>query len=113
MSAYDELIEALQPGEQVEAVLFGHWDDSDWDESPVEPGGVPREMRGVLLTLEQARPLMQSWNIRGGYGCAECYALNVWTDRRVLFITQYDGATTLDYVPRNPTACIPAIFGGG
>lgn len=121
MSAWTELLAALLPGETIEAISFGAWGwgsgpdaDGTWESGYGEPDGppIPFALRGVPLSPVEAEPLMQSWNIAGGYGAPECYALNVWTTRRVLWITQYDGATHLSSAPRHPSPDLPEMPGG-
>lgn len=56
-NAYQELTESLQEGEKVEALVFGDWGWGGYKESE-DP--LPKEKRGVILTLEEAEPFMQS-----------------------------------------------------
>jgi len=125
MSAYQELLDYLEPGEVVEAIVFGafgwgSWDDDDDESDPRSLGYgedridkiIPFDKRGKLLTLEEARPHMQCWSFDGGFGAPECYATYVWTNQRVIWVTQYDGSTGLDSMPRNPVACVPSMPGG-
>jgi hypothetical protein len=110
MSAYKELLEVLEEGEVVEALVFGAWGWGGYGEP--QPAPVPKDKRGVILTLEEAEPYMQAWNFYGGYGAPDCYAVNIWTNQRVLWITQYDGSTSLSSAPRNPVAHAPSMPGG-
>src|SRR5690554_149073 len=105
MAAYDELLEFLNDGEQVEAIVFGPWgwgnapaSDEAWERGYGEPDDVPVpfDMRGKVLSLEDAAPFMQQWDFNGGFGAPACYATYIWTDRRVIWVTQYDGSTGLD-----------------
>ena len=122
-TAYGELLAFLEPGEVVQALVFGAFgwgslgeedEEDDWmgyhEDTLPEP--IPRELRGKVLTLEQAQPHMQCWSFYGGYGAPMAYATYVWTDRRVIWVTQYDGSTNLDSMPRSPVACIPDMPGG-
>ncbi len=138
MSAYQELIDELGEGEEVEFIIFGAW---GWGHSPEcrehedckqnvdlalqcssgawelaygepNPPPVPFDMRGVLLTLENAKPYMLTWKFSGGYGSPDCYATYIWTNFRVLFVSQYDGSTRLISAPRNPIRIIPEMPGG-
>lgn len=114
-NAYEELMQALNDGERVEAIVFGGWGGSDHEElgyGEPDPPPVPFDKRGVVLTLEEAKPLMQSWQFIGGYGSPDCYAVHIWTNTRVFWVTQYDGSTGLDSAPRNPTPHIPDMPGG-
>ncbi len=97
MSAFTELLDYLEPDEQVIGIVFAHWDNVTV---------------GKLLTLKEAKPMMQSWAFFGGYGNSECPATYIWTDTRVIWITVYDGSTVLDSAPRNPIDIIPDMPGG-
>lgn len=121
MSAETELLEYLGPDETVEAVVFGPWgwgsaprDGGPWEPgySEPEPPAVPFDRRGVVLTWEEARPMMQSWNFYGGYGAPDAYATYIWTNQRVIWVTQYDGSTCLSDAPRIPSAIMPDMPGG-
>ena len=121
MSAETELLKFLEDGETVEAVVFGPW---GWGSAPSEgeawkpgysepePPAVPYDKRGVVLSWEEARGMMQSWNFYGGYGAPNAYATYIWTNRRVILVTQYDGSTHLSAAPRNPSATMPDMPGG-
>jgi len=106
MSAYEELLKELQEGETVEAIVFGKYGGGGYCE--IEDG-VPVNKKGVVLTLEEAEPYMQTWSFYGGFGAPECYATNIWTNKRILWVTQYDGSTNLDSAARNPTAYKPKM----
>lgn len=120
--AYDDIADELQEGEVVEAIVFGAWgwgslphDDNaaptlGYDEP--DPPPVPFEQRKRILTLEEARPFMKGWSFHGGYGAPTCYAAYIWTNHRVIWVTQYDGSTSLSSMPRNPLVCQPDMPGG-
>lgn len=110
MNAYEELLKFIEDDEVVEGIVFGAW---GWDgyAEPDEPP-VPKDKRGVLLTLEQAKPMMNDWCFDGGYGAPDCYATYVWTNKRVIWVTQYDGSTGLDSAPRHPINVMPSMPGG-
>jgi len=98
--AYEQLIEYLREDEVIEAIQFGEWGWGGYKEP--EPNPIPHELFGKILTLESAEPYMRGWSIYGGFGSPECYSLNAYTNHRVIWITQYDGATGLDSMPRHP-----------
>ena len=108
--AYEDLKEKLRPDEVVEAIVFGSWGWDGYGEPENKP--VPEEKQGVVLTLEEAEPMMQTWSFYGGYGAPECYAVNVWTNQRILWVTEYDGSTCLDSATRNPKEGKPYMPGG-
>lgn len=105
-NAYNDLLDFLEEGEAVEAIVFGDWGWGGYEE--------PKNniKKGVLLTLEEAKPMMKNWTFYGGYGAPECPATNIWTNKRVIWVTQYDGSTTLDSALRNPANCMPEMPGG-
>ena len=55
---------------------------------------------------------MEGWSFLGGHGAPECYAVYVYTNQRVIFVSQYDGATNLEGIPLRPMACKPSMPGG-
>ena len=111
MDASVELQEFLEDGEQIEAIVFGPW---GWDGmlSRVEERPVPADRQGVVMSFDEAVPLMADWSFDGGFGMPDCHAVYVWTNQRVIWVTQYDGSTCLSAVPRNPMVCIPDMPGG-
>jgi hypothetical protein len=118
LNAWNDLQKELKEGETVEAIVFGNWGwasnsgpDPDGYEEP-DPKPVPMDMRGKVLTPEEAKPLMDGWSFNGGYGAPDCYAVRIWTNERILFVTQYDGATGLDSTARNPIDHWPDMPGG-
>jgi hypothetical protein len=105
-NAYAELLEYLEDGETVENIVFGEFGwGSNFNEP--QPYPVPETMQGTLMSLEDAKPLMDGWQFDGGYGAAECYPVYVWTNKRVIFVSEYDGSTHLNSLPRHPEACHP------
>jgi hypothetical protein len=108
MSAYDELVSFLEEGEAVEAIVFGEF---GWGGGYGEPAPqpVPKDKQGIIMSLEEARPMMQSWSFRGGFGAPDCYAVYAWTSSRVIWVHEYDGATRLSSAPRSPTICKPEM----
>jgi hypothetical protein len=109
-NAYEDLRNELDADEAVEAVVFGEWGWGGYSEP--DPAPVPGNIQGVVLTLDEAMPYFEGWSFDGGFGAPECYATYIWTNRRVLWVTQYDGATSLESAPRHPVACNPDMPGG-
>lgn len=123
MSAFQELQEFLNENEIVESIVFGAFgwgeepqsDNDKWEfgfHEKVLEQPIPFELRGKLLTLEEAKPHMQCWSFYGGYGSPNCYKTIIWTNERVISISEYDGSTCLVGIPRNPQECFPEMFGG-
>ena len=112
--AYLDLMEFLEPGETVLGIVFGEWGWGGYGEERLPEGamGVPESLQGKLLSIEDARAMMQGWSYDCGYGAPECYATYAWTEKRVIWVTQYDGSTSLDSAPRNPVDCVPDMPGG-
>ena len=100
MSAYEELKELLKEGEVVEAIIFGPYGWNGYLEP--NPNPVPHDLFGKILSLEKAKPYMEDWSFYSDYGAPRCYAVNIYTNQRVFWVTQYDGCTNLDSAPRNP-----------
>lgn len=109
MNAYEDLMKFLEKDEVVEALVFG---DYGWDGYGEDTKFVPKDKRKVVLTLEEAKPMMDGWTYYGGYGSPQCYATYLWTNKRVIWVTQYDGRTDLCSAPRSPVKCTPEMYGG-
>lgn len=110
MNAYNDLLVELEGDEEVEGIVFGEWGWGNYGQP--DPPLVPIEKQGIAMSLDEAIPLMEGWSFNGGFGAPDCYAAYIWTNKRVLWVTQYDGATRLDSAPRNPCNCIPDMPGG-
>lgn len=124
MSAYKDLIDAAGGAEHIEGIVFGAWGwgslplwkDEETGETEYEWGeptpAIPEDKRARLLTWAEAEPYLHNWSCFGGYGSPDCYAITMWTDTEVMFIVQYDGSTSLQKIPRNPTSYVPHMPGG-
>lgn len=131
--AYRELVARLHPNETVAAIVFGPWgwgttpskNHPEWElgfEEPTEDGKtpllIPFEVRGKVLGRTQARHYMKGWSFYGGIGQPKCYATWIWTNQRVIWITQYNNQTSLSSMPITPIVCLrnsesmPYIPGG-
>jgi len=91
-------------GQTLEGIVFGrHYNDwiDDYTPHPAEDTLVEPEVGLAVLDEE----------FHCGHGGADCRPMFAWTATKVYFIHEYDGATTLVWVPRNPTSIAPE-FGG-
>ncbi len=111
MTAWTELNEYMDDGEVLKSIVFGEYGGGGWPQAG-EGSKIPLDKQGVVLDPDEAKPLMQNWEADGGFGVPECHALYAWTNRRVVWITQYDGATGFNSAPRNPIKCKPKMPGG-
>ena len=127
-NAAHEVLTELEPGETVEAVVFGAFGWGSYDDDDDEPAAdddpvvdddeltariIPREKRAVPLTWEEAAPLMAGWSFYGGYGAPSCYATYIYTNHRIFYVSQYDGATSLRSLPRHPVPGVMPQMPGG
>lgn len=106
IDAARELFDMLEPGEAIESIVFGAWGwGSDGGEpayNEPDPPPVPMAKRGDVLAWAEAEPYMHGWQFSGEHGAPDCYAVTVWTNRRVFWVQEYDGATGLTSAPRHP-----------
>lgn len=113
-------IEYAAEGEAIIGIVIGRFGWASRDESDSEAYGfsrikaepIPEEKKGVVLTWEEARPLL-AYNYDAGFGASECHAIYAWTESRVLFVVEYDGATWVSWAPRNPMDVMPGAKGSG
>ena len=109
-NAYTDLLGFLEEGELVEAIVFGPWGWNGYEEP--DPVPVPHELFDEPLKLEDAKQYMRGWSFYSGFGSPQSYAVYIWTNRRIIWVTQYDGSTRLDSAPRNPIKIRPYMPGG-
>lgn len=107
MSNFAQDIEA-EAGAPIEAVVIG---EHGWGGTSDEPARPRPARRGVVLTWDEARSMLD-YEYSTGYGAPECDAIRVWTASKVLWVTQYDGATRLSSALRNPVDHVPDMPGG-
>jgi len=81
-----------------------------WDARELRSNRGNFEQYGKLITWNLARPILD-YEYDSGYGGADCHAVYAWTETQVIFVTEYDGSTSLAEVPRNPTPCKPNFNG--
>jgi hypothetical protein len=71
---------------------------------------VPKDKQNILLTAEEAAKYL-SYDFDSGYGAPKCHSVTVWSETRVVFVVQYDGSVSIDYVPRAPEPNSAVMFG--
>lgn len=73
---------------------------------------IDRSVTIPILTWEEALPELEK-EFDSGYGLAGCPAIYAYTKTWVIFVSEYDGSTMINRIPRNPTANINPIMPGG
>ena len=106
-----EWVEAAADGEPIEAVVIGDmgWSDNYGSED------VPTwdsQTRNKVLSWVVAREWL-NYDFDSGFGAPGCNAIYAWTPTKVIFVSQYDGATSIESIPRHPIDCKPSMPGGG
>lgn len=91
----DQILDAAN-GEPILGAVIGEfgWGDRD---KPV--------LTSKLLTWEEVAPTLDYMHEDWAYN-PQCHAIYAWTDSRVLFVHEYDGQTSVKFVPRNPIDCV-------
>ena len=92
MTTFAQDIEAAAGDEAITAIVVG--DFLGWREE--HPNGP-----GTIQTWETARPSLD-YEFNKGYGGAECHAIAADTASWVLIVGEYDGATWVQRIPRDP-----------
>jgi hypothetical protein len=109
MTAYQEIVDFLEPQEKIEAIVFGEDKRiNSWNYFNDEIIDYPK---GKIISFEEAKEFLLDWKITGGYGGEEVIHFYAWTNFRILFIGTYDGSTWLEAVPKNPSECLPYSIG--
>lgn len=101
MTFAQEIEDLVPDGETIEAVVLGD-DERGYREHP--------KLSLEVLTWEQARPLLD-YDYDPGYGGQDCHSFYAWTQTRVIFVHEYDGATAPHWVPRHPAQIKPEANG--
>ncbi len=106
MSNLIEWIKDEAHDEPIKAVVIGKmgWGNESVPNSEKQP-------LGVILTWKEAKKWL-NYEFSSDYGAPECNAIYAWTKTRVIFVSQYDGATRINSIPRNPTPTMPYMPGG-
>lgn len=105
MANHATTLQALEQslGETIEAIVVGKHDDAAWSAPPLSD-------EHVLLSREAGLAKLDA-EYDNGYGGADCFPFWAWTASRVFFVTEYDGATSIAWVPRAPVAGAPDFSG--
>lgn len=95
--------------EPIESIVIG---EMGWN-TGYNSGGKPAwsDVIGKILTWEKAMPYLD-YEYSDDYGAPDCQAIAAWTKTRVLFVSQYDGSTSIESIYRNPTEYLPEMPGG-
>jgi len=110
MNAWEEIKDTLDKDEVLEHIVFGSWGGFG-DGTPTPE--VPPSVMGRRLLPQEAKPFLLAFSFSCGYGSPECYATWIYTNKNVYWVTQYDGSTSLDFMPRNPAQGIIPYMPGG
>jgi hypothetical protein len=110
MPTLAQWIEEMADAEPVEAVVLGKM-GSGTDYRSDEVPGYNEQLRNKVVTWSEAEPFLR-YEFDDGFGLPRCQCITAWTKSWVIFIVQYDGATSPTRVPRNPVEHEPEMPGG-
>ncbi len=108
MSNFRNDISAAAGDEAILAIVVGDMGWRDYNTDCVPRWEELKALRGQVLSWDVAAPLLD-FDYDTGYGAPSCPCITAWTENYVLFVSQYDGATCLECVPRNPVAHEPSM----
>lgn len=103
----DDILEAAN-GEEIIGIVIGDI------EREYHSKGKPeyKHIINKLITWDEALPILD-YEYDTGFGAPDCQAITAWTANYVLFVDNYDGATSVVAMPRNPIEHAPIMPGGG
>jgi hypothetical protein len=91
-----------EAGELVFAIVVGRHDrDAYYHKSPTA-------YENVVLSREDGLALLDQ-DYDNGYGGADCRPFYAYSQNRIYFVSEYDGATGLGWMPRHPVDCKPSF----
>lgn len=105
---WEDLIAACD-GSPILGVVIGDMPWGDYNASGKPDSTV---VRGKLISADDAKPYLD-YAYDSGFGAPDCHAVYLWTSNSVIFVSQYDGSTSIKSIPRNPCDCNPTAPGGG
>lgn len=102
-------IKTYSDGEEVEAIVIGEmgWGNYNSKNNP-HYSEIPI---GKVLSFKEAKKYLD-YEFDCGYGAPNCNAIYAYTKTWVMAISQYDGATGMFRIPRNPQEIVPEMPGG-
>ena len=117
MGNFADNILAEADGEKIESVVIGPF-GWGYDLDDEEPYGMDDKQRvdrihlGKPLSWRRVADLLD-YEYTTSFGAPNCHAIWAWTASRVIFVSTYDGSTSVTSVPRNPRDGTPSMPGGG
>ena len=96
--------------EPIEGVVIGAmgWGGDYGSEGIPDYDLIPKD---ALLSWDEAQKYLR-YEFSDGFGAPGCNAITVWTATKVMAISQYDGSTSLFWLPRHPINHTPEMPGG-
>ena len=107
MATFAEHIEAATHRQPIEAIAIGPYGWDGYSDNEM----VPADKQNRVLTWREAKPLL-GYEYSSSYGAPQCHAVTVWTRDWIVFVSQYDGSTSIHALPRNPRDIKPEMPGG-
>ena len=92
MANLRQWIESAAAGETIEGVVFSE----GFKKLPSVP------LNKVIPWYEAK--VYADYDFNTGFGTAGCHSITAWTTSKVIFVSEYDGSTRINHVPRNPVA---------
>lgn len=113
MSNLKEWILKAANGEPIEAIVIGKPTQAILASPPVDVTWACQDESNFnrVLTWQEAEPLVD-YPFDSSYGLPRCHAVTAWTRDRIIFVSQYNGATSIEYAPRHPVNHMPSMPGG-
>lgn len=120
MTFKDEIL-SIADGEPIEKIVIGRFGWSGGDGSDEEAYGfgedegksrkpIPWALKETPIDWNQVESYLD-YNYSSGYGSPDCHAIYAYTANKIIFVSTYDGSTSVEWIPRNPVDCLPEMFG--
>lgn len=89
----------FQHDEQIQYIVVGQHHNARWSSKPL-----PDE--NIVLSREEGLAKLDV-DYYNGYGGADCFPFYAWSNSRVYFVSEYDGATHVNWLPLFAMNCEP------
>lgn len=88
-----------QHEEQIQYIVVGRHDYARYDKETLAD-------ENTVLSREEGLAKLDL-NYDNGYGSAGCFPFYAWSYSRVYFVSEYDGATSVEWLPTIAMNCVP------
>ena len=96
----NDILDATK-GEEIEKIVIFEEREGGYGEVDEEYDLVPPDFIGKIKGFNEVIRFL-NYEYNDGFGGMECHGFYLWTKKRVYYVHEYDGSTSICSCPRNP-----------